>query len=38
MISIELENSHLSYFSMNLTEIFETIDKCRRKVISKYRQ
>ena len=38
MISRELENSHLSSFSVNLTDIFKTIAKYRRKVISKYRQ
>ena len=38
MISKELENSHLSSFSVNLTDIFKTIAKYRRKVISKYRQ
>ena len=38
MISKELENSHLSSFSVNLTDIFKIIAKYRRKVISKYRQ
>ena len=37
MISKELENSHLSSFSVNLTDIFKIIGKYRRKVISKYR-
>ena len=38
IISKELENSHLSSFSVNLTDIFKIIAKYRRKVISKYRQ
>ena len=37
MISKELENSHLSSFSVNVTDIFKIIAKYRRKVISKYR-
>ena len=35
MISKELENSHLSSFSVNLTDIFKIIAIYRRKVISK---
>ena len=38
MILKELENSHLSSFSVNLTVIFKIIAKYCRKVISKYRQ
>ena len=38
IISKELENSHLSSFSVNLTDIFKIIAKYRRNVISKYRQ
>ena len=38
MISKELENSHLSSFSVNLTDILKIIAKYRRKVISRYRQ
>ena len=38
MISKELENLHLSFFSVNLTDIFKIIAKYCRKVISKYRQ
>ena len=38
MIPKELENSHLSSFSVYLTDIFKIIAKCRRKVISKYRK
>ena len=38
MISKELENSHLSSFSVNLTDIFKIIAKYCQKVISKYRQ
>ena len=38
MILKELENSHLSYCSVNLTDIFKIIDKYCPKVISKYRQ
>ena len=38
MISKELENSRLSSFSVNLTDIFKMIAKYRRKVISQYRQ
>ena len=38
MISKELENSHLSSFSVHLTDIFKIIAKYCRKVISKYCQ
>ena len=38
MILKELENSHLSYYSVNLTDIFKIIDKYCGKVTSKYRQ
>ena len=38
MILKELENSYLSYLSVNLTDIYKSIDKYRRKVISKYYQ
>ena len=38
MISKELEITYLSSFSVNLTDIFKIIAKCRRKVISKYHQ
>ena len=38
MILKELENSYLSYLSVNLTDIYKSIDKYRRKVISKYCQ
>ena len=38
IISKKLENSHLSSFSVNLTDIFKIIAKYRRNVISKYRQ
>ena len=38
MISKELESSHLSSFSVNLTYIFKVIANCRREIISKYRQ
>ena len=40
MISKELENSHLNYFSVNLftlTDNFKIIGKYRQNVISKYR-
>ena len=33
-----LKNSHLIYFSVNLTDNFKVIDKYRRKAISKYCQ
>ena len=38
MVSKELESSRLNSFSMNLTNIFKVIDKCRRKIIFKYCQ
>ena len=38
IISKELENSHLSSLSVNLTDIFKIIVKYRRNVISKYRR
>ena len=38
MISKETENSHLSSFSVNLTDIFKIISKYCQKVISRYRQ
>ena len=38
IISKELENLHLSSFSVNLTDIFKIIAKYRWNVISKYRQ
>ena len=38
MMSKELENSHRSSFSVNLTDIFKIIAKYHQKVISKYRQ
>ena len=38
MISKELENSHLSSFSVNLTDIFKIIAKYGWYVTSKYRQ
>ena len=38
MISKELENSHRSSFSVNLTDIFKIIAKYRWKSIFKYRQ
>ena len=38
MISKELENSHLSSFSVNLTNIFKIIAKYGWYVTSKYRQ
>ena len=38
IISKELESSHLSSFTVNLTDIFKVIAKYRRKSISKYRQ
>ena len=38
IISKELENSHRSSFSVNLTDIFKTVAKYCRNVISKYRQ
>ena len=38
MISKELEITYLSSFSVNLTDIFKIIAKCRRKVIFKYHQ
>ena len=38
MILKELENSYLSYLSVNLTDIYKSIDKYRRKVISKHCQ
>ena len=38
MISKKLENSHLSSFSLNLTDISKIIAKYCRNVISKYRQ
>ena len=38
MISKKLEKSHLSSFSVNLTDVVKIIAKYRRKVISKYRQ
>ena len=37
-ISKELESSHLSSFSVNLTHIFKIIAKYRGKGVSKYRQ
>ena len=37
MASKEIENSHLSSFSVILTDIFEIISKYRWKFISKYR-
>ena len=40
MISKELENSHLNYFSVNLftlTDNFKIMGKYRQNVISKYR-
>ena len=36
MIWKELQSSHLSSFSVNLTDIFKIKAKCRRKIISKY--
>ena len=38
MISKKLGKSHLSSFSVNLTDVVKIIAKYRRKVISKYRQ
>ena len=38
MIPKELENYHLSSFSVYLTDIFKIVAKYRWKVISKYRQ
>ena len=38
MISKELENSHLSSFSVNLTDIYKIIAKYYWSVISKYLQ
>ena len=38
MILKELETSHLSISSVNLTNVFKIIAKYRRKIISKYRQ
>ena len=38
IISKERENSHLSSFSVNLTDIFKIIAKYRWNVIFKYRQ
>ena len=40
MISKELENSHLSYFSVNLTDIFKispnTIEKLSQNIAKKF--
>ena len=38
MISKELQSSHLSSFSVNLTDTFKVIAKYRRKIISQYCQ
>ena len=35
---LELESSHLSSFTVNLTNVSKITAKYRRKIISKYRQ
>ena len=39
VISKELQNLDLIYYNVNLmTDVFQVIVKCRRKIIAKYRQ